>query len=303
MSPPASHWVIAIALASIALPLTAQSVYKIKNPDGTVSYTDRKPASLDGVQVIRARAENQSLVNLRVDGDGIRRQAVASNLIDGPLQIELQLQGAVNVASEPALPLRVVLPAHSTRTLATIQHADPRQPARFGVAMRAVPGDPAARPDDTVYLLPLDTRAWRIDQGYGGAFSHNDAASRHAVDFAVAEGTPVLAAREGVVMQVEAHFDGAGLDREKYGSRANHIRILHGDGTMAVYAHLQPDSVLVRPGARVRRGQHIGNSGNTGFSTGPHLHFAVQVNRDMELVSVPFRLEGPGGTVSIPGAP
>ena len=50
---------------------------------------------------------------------------------------------------------------------------------------------------------------------------------------------------------------------------------------MALYAHLQESGVLVRPGQHVRAGQQIGLSGNTGFTTGPHLHFAVQVNRGM----------------------
>jgi murein DD-endopeptidase MepM/ murein hydrolase activator NlpD len=94
------------------------------------------------------------------------------------------------------------------------------------------------------------------------------------------------------VMQVESDFEKAGLDREKYGGRANFVRVLHDDGTMGLYAHLKPEGVLVRVGQRVRQGQRIGLSGNTGFTTGPHLHFAVQVNRGMRLVSIPFRLDG-----------
>jgi murein DD-endopeptidase MepM/ murein hydrolase activator NlpD len=64
---------------------------------------------------------------------------------------------------------------------------------------------------------------------------------------------------------------------------------------MALYAHLREGGVLVRVGQRVARGQEIGLSGNTGFTSGPHLHFAVQANRDMRLVSIPFRMFGPQG--------
>jgi murein DD-endopeptidase MepM/ murein hydrolase activator NlpD len=110
-----------------------------------------------------------------------------------------------------------------------------------------------------------------------------------------------LAARGGVVMQVESDFDKAGLNLEKYGGRANFVRILHDDGTMGLYAHLDLDGVLVRVGQRVRTGQQIGRSGNTGFTTGPHLHFAVQVNRGMRLLSIPFRMSGPQGPLRIAG--
>ena len=94
----------------------------------------------------------------------------------------------------------------------------------------------------------------------------------------------------------------AGLHREKYGGRANFIRILHDDGSMAVYAHLQPEGVQVHTGQRVRQGQRIGLSGNTGFSTAPHLHFVLQVNRGMRLESIPFRMFGPLGELRFPGS-
>jgi murein DD-endopeptidase MepM/ murein hydrolase activator NlpD len=58
---------------------------------------------------------------------------------------------------------------------------------------------------------------------------------------------------------------------------------------MAVYAHLALEQARVQPGSKVRAGDLIGFSGNTGFTSGPHLHFAVQINQGMELVSVPFQ--------------
>lgn len=105
----------------------------------------------------------------------------------------------------------------------------------------------------------------------------------------------MLAARAGRVMQVQGNFVDHGLDPQRDRDRANFIRILHEDGSMAVYAHLQANGVLVRSGQRVEAGQRIGVSGNTGYSTAPHLHFVVQANSGMQLRSVPVRIVTPQG--------
>ena len=102
-------------------------------------------------------------------------------------------------------------------------------------------------------------------------------------------------------MQVESGFDKAGLNKEKYAERANLIRIVHDDGSMAIYAHLRENGAMVRVGQRVSLGQLIGYSGNTGFSSGPHLHFCVQINSAGHLVSIPFRMVGPNGFLTLPG--
>jgi murein DD-endopeptidase MepM/ murein hydrolase activator NlpD len=71
------------------------------------------------------------------------------------------------------------------------------------------------------------------------------------------------------------------------------VRILHDDGTHAVYAHLNWNTIRVKPGDAVERGEYIADSGNTGFSSGPHLHFAVLRNVGMRMESVPVVFEGP----------
>ena len=120
--------------------------------------------------------------------------------------------------------------------------------ASLPLSLTGVPGSSNARPRDIEYLPPLLQAEPRIDQGFEGSFSHADEENRYALDFAADAGTPVLAARAGTVMQVEAGFGAAGLAYGEFAKRANFIRILHDDGSMALYAHLAADGVLVRQG-------------------------------------------------------
>ena len=113
-------------------------------------------------------------------------------------------------------------------------------------------------------------------------------------------GTAVYAARGGMVFEIAADFYESGTDLSLDGPRANFVRILHEDGTMAVYAHLNWNTIRVRPGDQVERGEYLADSGNTGFSTGPHLHFDVQRNNGRELISVPFEFAGRTGTPLAP---
>ena len=284
--------------AGIGLPdAEAKRLYQYRDKNGVLHVTDRPPAGSDGATEVKQtliRADEQDIVEMFTNDAGNEHTMTFVNKIAGPVAVQLEFGDAENVAAEPPLPLRTVLGRFEQRLVAKAFPADRYRNSRFGLRYVAAPGDPSARHDDAVrYSVPFaaGTR-FVLAQGFNGPFTHTGAQSRYAVDLGVDEGTPVLCAREGSVMMVEQDFFGAGLDQERFGNRANHVRILHDDGSMGVYAHLQLESARVQAGQRVRRGQVVGLSGNTGFSTGPHLHFAVQVNRDMELASVPFRFEG-----------
>ena len=216
------------------------------------------------------------------------------NLVAGPIEVQCKLRQSQNVRTDPPLPRTLVVPANDERLIAEMQFVDPMLPSSAVVSCEAMLGDPHAQPAGNVhYMLPFPAGTeYTLDQGFGGRFSHHDAENRYALDFGVAEGTQVLAARAGVVMQVEEDFRATGTDAAIYGDRANFVRILHDDGSMALYAHLSPANMLRRAGDRVQAGQLIGKSGNTGYSTGPHLHFSVQRNAGMGLVSIPFTVEG-----------
>jgi murein DD-endopeptidase MepM/ murein hydrolase activator NlpD len=283
------------ALACITLAAHAGKVYRWVDKNGVVHYGDRPPpdAKLDGAQVrvIPVRAEPGAMARLRLEREDGMSLAFADNAIAGPVEVLLKFTRSVNTRGEPELPARATVPANGTVLLARLMPIRAGA-GEFGLAMEVVPGDPRATPADIVYGLPIPRERLKVEQGFNGRFSHTDVQNAYAIDFRAPQGTPVIAARAGTVMQVESDFDKAGLDLEKYGGRANYVRILHDDGTMAIYAHLREEGVLVRVGQRVRAGQRIGLSGNTGFTSGPHLHFAVQVNRGMKLVSIPFRMTG-----------
>ena len=249
------------------------------------------PAAVDGADRRGSTSEGPAAIaTLRIEpGDG-EYLAWADNRLAGPIEVILRPGAGGDVPSDPQLPARASVAAGGSALVARLRPASGRS-GSLRLSLEGVPGSSNARPRDIDYLLPLQGNA-RIDQGFGGSFSHDDVQNRHALDFAADIGTPVFAARAGTVMQVEAGFRASGLAASAGRARANFVRILHEDGSMALYAHLDVDGVLVRVGQAVAAGQRIGLSGNTGFSTGPHLHFVVQVNRGMQLVSIPFRMRG-----------
>lgn len=130
--------------------------------------------------------------------------------------------------------------------------------------------------ENYIYSLPFETgKTQLIFQGYDGKFSHQKELS---LDFNLKIGEKILAAREGIVVEVADSFNQScpAISCAKYN---NKVTIMHSDGTFASYAHLKYQGALVKKGDLIKKGQWIANSGNTGFSSGPHLHFAVFINR------------------------
>src|SRR5215213_1082732 len=108
----------------------------------------------------------------------------------------------------------------------------------------------------------------------GRITSHFTKATLHAVDIAMPVGVPVLAARAGVVEALEAEH-GARAEEEPFSYEGNFVRVRHGDGTAAIYAHLTRHGVAVVVGEAVETGQLLGRSGASGDISEPQLHFAV----------------------------
>ena len=231
---------------------------------------------------------------------GGRVTQFAKNRYAVPLVVRWQIPTLTNLS--PLTPTEgvVVLPpadkpsgTSQAVVLAEMAIIDPNVRYRRELTYRAKFGDPRARPDDYAYRLPYPTGlTFGVLQGFHGTFSHRGS-NEFAIDFDCAVATPVLAARDGTVVASNAAATGAGTTPEFLDyKRTNFVLVLHDDGTLGEYMHLSPSGVEVKPGQRVVRGSRLALSGNTGFSSTPHLHFQVMTAGEdgVTTQSFPFRL-------------
>lgn len=124
------------------------------------------------------------------------------------------------------------------------------------------------------YELPFQKgKSFNIYQGYNGTFSHHN---EYSLDFTMPEGTEIVAAREGLVIDV-LQSNNKNCPTKDCAPFGNYVTILHSDGTLAQYFHLKQNGAKVTIGDNVKNGQLIALSGNTGWSNGPHLHFVAYI--------------------------
>jgi ribosomal protein L7/L12 len=199
-----------------------------------------------------------------------------------------------SLRSNKTWPLTDVAAPNSTKEIARFFPKDADEHSEINLSYDYSVGNVFAKPDKNFkYYLPFEKGTeFRVAQEPGGAvITHKDDLSRYAIDLGVPEGTPVLAARAGTVIEVRDQFNEGRLDPE-FVEKANLVSIVHSDGTFAQYVHLAQDGIRVHPGDHVEAGQVIAASGNTGYSAGPHLHFdlrhAVLKNGTVTQESIPF---------------
>jgi len=224
----------------------------------------------------------------------------AENLQNYPVTYTLRVRTHSFEVSGPTTVTRTLAPQESARVM-TLSRSDERVEGGYRYFFDWTVGDKdAVHDDDHLYALPYASgKSYRVLQGYGSRFSHTGLEA-YAVDFAMPEGTPVHAARGGVVARVEESHS-IGCWDDGCGRYANFIVILHSDGTTGEYYHLQKDGALVEVGDHVVRGQKIGLSGNTGHTTMPHLHFAVYRATEWgNTQSIPVRFTSADGVVLRP---
>jgi murein DD-endopeptidase MepM/ murein hydrolase activator NlpD len=295
--------VIVAAALAVALPgaTLAQSAYKYRDASGQWVFTDRAASSAAPAGDAINLPHEHGALHVSVD----RADTEAATQLIGVNDCLCVVTVRVSVEQSDFAEIsrghvyQATLDPGARQALVTAPHVSGEGRLRY--SWKVALGSPKAvhnpaRP----YRAPFAVgETFTVSQAYPSRFTHVTPDSVYAVDFALPDGTPVYAAREGTVINVR-HDSFRGAPLPEMLDQANLIEILHDDGTIGVYGHLHWDSIRVHVGERVARGEYIANSGNTGFTTGPHLHFAVWRNAGSADISVPVQFAGSGGVPVTP---
>ncbi len=279
-----------VVLLLLSANIDAKQIYSWTDDKGVKHFSDRPPAAQAPVLNLKSRianVEKKEPVTVRLEQDGSELIVFGRNNLHCEVTIAFGYRTFTIPANTEIELFKDQINSFSGKTtrIGNSNYTDIHLPFDITPGKRN-----AVHDDSAVYFAPFAPgQRFAITQAFNGEFSHKGLQNQYAVDFGMPLGSAVHAARAGRVVQIEEDFYRNGLDMQRDADRANIVVIEHADGSMGVYAHLDLESVVVGPGQMVRAGQVIAKSGNTGFSTGPHLHFVVQVNNNGVLSSVPIK--------------
>lgn len=205
-----------------------------------------------------------------------------------------------NMESSKDVPYSVTVPPLKKIKVLDLKQKNKRLKWEYYYKYNVVAGTMNAHHDNSyIYSLPYHSgESHEIIQGFNGTFSHFGE-QKYSLDFDLREGSEVLASRAGEVVAIKTDSNEGGADKS-YASKANYVYVKHSDGTFGAYLHLKQNSIKVFVGQKVHVGELLALSGNTGFSSGPHLHFWVyKAKNGLERESFPIKFRTTNGTETL----
>ncbi len=260
--------IIALSIALISPELKAQ-IFKFQDAQGKWHYSDKKP---------KAKQSKVETLNYKTKKNKIHKPRLELKLTDGSTDFIVHnpyfapIQAFLKVGDKK---INKVIAENSKETLYQSTVGPYSNKHRFYYVI----GSPDSLHKQSKYLAPFkDFKPMRVTQSFKGRFSHQSQPSLYAIDIGMNVGTKITAARAGKVISTKDDYALSGVTSPFFIDKANVVKVLHDDGSYAVYAHLLLGSIKVEPGDQVEAGQVLALSGNTGYSTGPHLHFVIRKN-------------------------
>jgi murein DD-endopeptidase MepM/ murein hydrolase activator NlpD len=283
-----------IMLATLPEVVLAAELYRYQDSEGNWVFGDKKSFGnkLPGKKVVeRINIKNEGIhvekPQLTVTSVQKKRSVETMWLLSNPLPVSVQHWLAAKgekgfFTSKIAKPFEQI----------TIDpNSFSRQLKKHEIDHYYLLGEPIDKPKEEIIGLPFPKhKKYTVSQGFNGRYSHTGRGNRFAVDIAMPIGETIVAVKSGIVADAADHFSIGGA-ANYFLDKANHVTVMHSDGSYAIYAHILYGSLSVKVGDRVKAGQELARVGNTGYSTGPHLHFVMRYNSGQGAYSIPFRFK------------
>lgn len=281
-------YVFLFLLLTAAQPLLAE-IYKYQDANGKWQFTDKKPKQADAEQVnYKSNEKKKQEPEFTIEQRKGVNYFQVNNPFYAPMALELKSTQVKRGKQEWLIPPK--------SSLNLIQTTSAIEPYKYRWQL----GDPKVSPAQQYYQFPVQSlECTRISQGFNGRFSHTKDHSRFAVDIAMNVGTPIVAARAGIVVGVKDDYHMGGVN-EYFLDKGNYVSVIHDDGTFASYFHILLGTAAVKPGDQIQAGQLLAKSGSSGFSSGPHLHFVINRNAGFRQLSIPFKFVTKNGNAIEP---
>ena len=286
----ATFLVSTIGFSTISL----AQLYKYQDAQGQWHFTDKKPSDDKSAEQFEVRTPKPRNTSVKLEIQ-IQEQADSSSslFVQNPFPAPIQCF-FFDKDKDTSIVIEASARVEALSSLPNNVRGD-------DISYRCLFGRPDTVPSIAPIAVPFTSfKSMRVSQGFNGEFSHFSEPNRYAIDIALPVGTKITAVRDGIVIDTEDSFAYAGYKSKFFEDKANFVSVLHEDGSYATYAHLLVGKILVKPGQKVSTGQTLGYSGNTGFSTGPHLHFVIRYNKQGKSVSQPFKLLQSDGSIVTP---